>query len=223
MVWKPGQTGNPNGRPRKYPVDGKYPQPPPGVDPRDFYGLAAYRDEYRNIAEQHGLEDPVLYQHKLLSDDKLPVGLRATIAAAIAPYYRPKLGLQTLPRMVEIQVEVPNFQTVEEAQAFLIKITSLVGSGELSLSTGIDLGTLVRAWISAKHAAMEIEIKRLNATQDIGPQRYTITGGLPALPGTDIIAPQLNGHHLELSANKDPITGTQINGAQAPTPGESSE
>jgi hypothetical protein len=94
MVWKPGQTGNPNGRPRKYP------EPPPGINPRDFYGLAAYRDEYRNIAEAHGLEDPVLYQHRLMQDDSLPVGLRATIAAAIAPYYRPKLGIMTPPRMM---------------------------------------------------------------------------------------------------------------------------
>jgi hypothetical protein len=97
MVWKPGLTGNQNGRPRKYP------EPPPGVNAKDFYGLAAYRDEYRNIAEQHGLEDPVLFQPKLLQDDTPPVGLRATIT-----------------------------------------------------------------WISAKHQAAELEIKRLNATQDTG-------------------------------------------------------
>jgi hypothetical protein len=194
VVWKPGQTGNPAGRPRKYPVDGKYPAPPPGVDPKDFYGMAAYRDEYRNIAEAHGLEDPVLYQHKLLQDNSLPVGLRATIAAAISPYYRPKLGLQSPPRMVEIQVEVPDFKTVEEAEAFLNKIASLVGSGELSLSTGLDLSALVRNWISAKHQAAELELKRLNATQDIGPQTIRIEGGLPELPGTEVIMPQLNGH-----------------------------
>jgi len=188
MVWKPGQTGNPNGRPKKYP------QPPPGVNAKDFYGLAAYRDEYRNIAEAHGLEDPVLFQHKLLQDQSISVGLRATIAAAIAPYYRPKLGLQPPPRMVEIQVEVPEFKTVEEAEAFLIKITSLVGSGDLSISTGLDLATLVRTWISAKYQAAELEIKRINATQDIGSQTIHITGGLPELPGTEVIMPQLNGH-----------------------------
>jgi hypothetical protein len=183
MVWKPGQTGNPNGRPRKYT------QPPPGVNPRDFYCLAAYRDEYRNVAEAHGLEDPVLFQHKLLQDDTLPVGLRATVAAAIAPYYRPKLGLQTPPRMIEMHLDVPNFQTVEEAEAFLIKITALVGSGDLSLSTALDLSTLVRNWISAKHQAAELEIKRLNADVSDQPQIIKIEGGLPPLPGTDIIGP----------------------------------
>ena len=69
MVWKPGQSGNPNGRLHKYP------QPPPGLSAkgvREFYGMAAYRDEYRNIAEAHGLEDPVLYQHKLLLDNSNP-------------------------------------------------------------------------------------------------------------------------------------------------------
>jgi hypothetical protein len=210
MVWKPGQTGNPNGRPRIYPADGKYPQPPDGVNPRDFYGMAAYRDEYRNIAEAYGLEDPVLYQHKLLQDGTLPVGLRATIAAAISPYYRPKLGLQSPPRMVEIQVEVPEFKTVEEAKAFLIKITSLVGSGNLSLTTGLDLSALVRNWISAKHQAAELEIKRINASQDTGSQTIHITGGLPELPGCNITMPQLNGAHLELTATQDdPINGPQ--------------
>jgi len=194
MVWKPGQTGNPNGRPRKYP------QPPPGVNAKDFYGLAARRDEYRNIAEAHGLEDPVLFQHKLLQDDTLPVGLRATVAAAIAPYYRPKLGLQSPPRMIEMHLDVPDFQTVGEAESFLIKITALVGSGDLSLSTALDLSTLVRNWISAKHQAAELEIKRLNADQSTGEQVIRIEGGLPELPGTEVIMPKLNGHSLELSA-----------------------
>jgi hypothetical protein len=103
--------------------------------------------------------------------------------------------------MVEMQVEVPDFQTVEEAEAFLIRITSLVGSGDLSLPTGLDLATLVRTWISAKHAAMELEIKRINASQDVGSQTIHITGGLPQLPGNEnLIMPELNGHSLELSA-----------------------
>jgi hypothetical protein len=116
--------------------------------------MAAHRDEYRNLAEQQGLEDPVLFQHKLLSDDKISVGLRATIAAAISPYYRPKLGLQSPPRMIEMKLEVPDFQTVEEAESFLIKIAALVGSGVLSLPTALDLSTLVRNWILSKHAAL---------------------------------------------------------------------
>jgi hypothetical protein len=42
-------------------------------------------------------------------------------------------------------LDVPNFQTVEEAEAFLItKITALVGTGDLSLFTALDLATLVR-------------------------------------------------------------------------------
>jgi hypothetical protein len=213
MVWKPGQTGNPHGRPKKYP------QPPPGVNARDFYGLAAYRDEYRNIAASHGLEDPVLFQHKLLQDDKVPVGLRATIAAAIAPYYRPRLGIMAPPRMMEVQVQVPNFQTIEEAEAFLIQITSLVGSGELGLQSALDLSTLVRTWISARHADAELEIKRANSGRNVGDSVIRIVGGLPRLPGTNITMPgdepahQYNGHALEL----DPATVLEHN------PGELSE
>jgi hypothetical protein len=192
MVWKPGQSGNPNGRPRKYPttneVRGDH------LTERDQYRLNL-RDEYRQIAQAHGLEDPVLYQHKLLQDESLPVGLRATIAAAISPYYRPKLGIQTPPRMVEVQIDVPNFQTVEEAEAFLIKLTAMVGAGELSLDTSLDLSTLVRNWISAKHQTAELELKRLHADVSDQPQIIRIEGGLPQLPGTNVTMPgHLNGH-----------------------------
>ena len=85
MTWKSGQTGNPNGRPRKYidlPEDRNENQ-----NARNHYRAAFKRDDYRNIAAENGLEDPVLYQHKLLADESLPVGLRAQIAAAVAPYW----------------------------------------------------------------------------------------------------------------------------------------
>jgi hypothetical protein len=179
MVWKPGQTGNPNGRPRKYPATNE--KRADEVTERDQYRLNL-RDEYRQIAEAHGLEDPVLYQHKLLKDEKLPVGLRATIAAAIAPYYRPKLGIATPPRMIEVQIQVPDFQTVEEAEAFLLKITAMVGAGELGLQSALDFSQLVRAWIHSKHEAAELELKRLQVDVSDRPQIIRIEGGLPELP-----------------------------------------
>jgi hypothetical protein len=44
---------------------------------------------------------------------------------------------------------------------------------------------------------MELDIKRLNANQDMGDQHILITGGLPQLPGTNITMPVINGHVID--------------------------
>jgi hypothetical protein len=104
---------------------------------------------------------------------------------------------------------VPDFASCEEAEAFLLQLSQREASQELDTESVAQVSTRVLDWIRSKRAGQELELKRINATQDIGSQQIVITGGLPALPGTDIIAPQLNGHHLELEANKDPINGPQ--------------
>jgi hypothetical protein len=212
MVWKPGQSGNLQGRPKKYPP------PPEGVDQQrayDMFKSVALRDEYRAIAEAQDLEDPVLFQHRLLLDETIPKVARAMIANYIAPYYRPKLGIMEPAKYVQTPIEVPVFQTCEDAEVFLIQLAQRVASQELDLVSVEAVSARVLDWIRSKRAGQELELKRINATQDIGDQRITITGGLPALPGTDIIAPVLNGHHLELSANQD----DPINGPQSHPPG----
>jgi hypothetical protein len=207
MVWKPGQTGNPSGRPRKYPLS------PEGMSERIVYHqlkVAAIRDEYRAIAEAQDLEDPVLFQHRLLSDKSIPAPARAVIANQIAPYYRPKLGIVEPAKYVQTPIEVPAFATIEDAEAFLLQLAQRVATQELDTESTEQVGARVLDWIRSKRAGQELEIKRINATQDIGSQTIRIEGGLPALPGSDVIMPQLeqlNGHHLELSANQDPING----------------
>jgi hypothetical protein len=108
--------------------------------------------------------------------------------------------------MMEIQLEVPQFLSVEEAESFLIKITSLVGFGELGLQSALDLSTLVRNWISAKHQAAELEIKRAAQGDATGDQLIRIEGGLPELPGTTIDMPhKLNGHAIESLPASGPV------------------
>src|SRR5262249_37640300 len=70
MVWKPGQSGNANGRPRKFDGD---------PDRRvGFYTRSRdlLREELKYSAKELGLEDPILFQHKRMMDESLPVGLR---------------------------------------------------------------------------------------------------------------------------------------------------
>jgi hypothetical protein len=189
MVWKAGQSGNPNGRPRKYPAV------PDGIDPRYYYKqTATVKEEQRYTPEgELVLEDPVLFQHRLLGDNSLPVGLRASIAAAISPYCHPKLGLVSPPRFIENEVEVPDFKTIEEAEAFLATLAQRFASSEIGAQSALDLSTLVRNWISARHATEELELKRLAADAYTAPRVIRIEGGLPDLPGTNVIMPTQPG------------------------------
>jgi hypothetical protein len=213
MVWKPGQSGNPNGRPKKFPTS------PEGLSERTLYyqaNAAKIRDEYRAVAEAQDLEDPVLFQHRLLSDESIPAPARAVIANQIAPYYRPRLGIVEPAKFIQTPIEVPSFSTCEEAEAFLLQLAQRVASQELDLESVQSVSARVLDWIHSKRAGQELEIKRLNASQDTGEQTIHITGGLPELPGTEITMPQLNGHHLELEATKD----HPINGSSDPHPSE---
>jgi hypothetical protein len=207
MVWKPGQTGNPNGRPRKYP------RLPEGMETygHDFFRTAALRDEYRAIAEAQDLEDPVLFQHRLLSDMSLPAATRAAIANQIAPYYRPRLGLMEPAKYVQTPIEVPDFASIEDAEAFLLLLAQRQAAQELDLDSVAAVSARVLDWVHSKRAGQELEIKRINATGDTGDQVIRIEGGMPQLPGTDVIMPDqhLNGHHLELTAVVNPQASAQ--------------
>jgi hypothetical protein len=65
------------------------------------------------------------------------------------------------------------------------------------------LSTLTRNWISAKHQAAELELKRLAADVTTAPQVIRVEGGLPPLPGTNITMPQLNGNTNGFDLLKD--------------------
>jgi hypothetical protein len=167
------------------------------MDPQqshEFFKAAALRDEYRAIAEAQDLEDPILFQHRLLSDERIPATARAVIANQIAPYYRPKLGIMEPAKFVQTPIEVPAFSTCEEAEAFLLTLAQRTASQELDLASVEAVSARVLDWIRSKRAGQELEIKRINAGQDTGEQIIKIEGGLPELPGTNITMPQLNGH-----------------------------
>jgi hypothetical protein len=216
MVFKPGQSGNPNGRPRKP----YYPPPDPpqkaksladAVTPEQIESLNRFgqksiyndyrkihkSDDYRDLIEAHGLEDPILFQHKLLANNSLPLGLRVAIAANISPYIRSRLGSTAPSRFIETTVQVPDFTTVEEAEAFLASLAQRFGNSELGSQSALDLSTLVRNWISAKHQGEELELKRLAADNNGAEHVIRIEGGLPDLPGTNIIMPSPEGPAIE--------------------------
>ncbi len=82
-----------------------------------------------------------------------------------------------------------------QAEAYLASIPVLLGKGEIDSQTALELSTLTKNWLDSIYARQEYEIK-LAAQGGGSDQHITVSGGLPSLPGTDILPgdSQLNGN-----------------------------
>lgn len=170
------------------------------------------QDSDPNSTEPIVLEDPLIFQHRQMQNTSLPMGLRLSIANNLAPYCYARFAAAVSPRFIETPVEVPNFENIEQAEDFLAGLAQRFASAELGSQSALDLSTLVRNWISAKHADQEFELKRLNADATGAEQVIRIEGGLPALPGTNIIMPDQHPstaieppHVLEPTSDQEPV------------------
>jgi hypothetical protein len=57
--------------------------------------------------------------------------LAIAASSALAPYMHSKMQSTPAPRFVEQPITVPNFQSIEEAEAFLATLPVLLGRGEI--------------------------------------------------------------------------------------------
>jgi hypothetical protein len=203
-----GQIGNPNGRP-----------------------VGSRNRRTKEVIEQiikSNNKDPLITLSEISSNDP-DSAIRATAANMLAPYMHSKMQSTPAPRFVEESFDVPTFTHLSDAEQFLARIAALVSSGELDIQTGLELSTLAKNWIDIQYAREELAIKQYNAGSTEHEQTIRIEGGLPALPGTTITMPVLNGHAVSeqlLSAPKDvvpPDDGTNQVPSEAVTefrPGE---
>jgi hypothetical protein len=148
--------------------------------------------------EARGDLDPADFLSSLVTNTKEPTELRAQAANMLLPYKYGKRGVIPVPRFIE-PMPLPTFNSIEDAENFLAEITRNTAVGELDIQSALELSTLARNWILSKHAAAELELKRITAGETTGDQIIRIEGGLPALPGTNITMPELgsiNGYEL---------------------------
>jgi hypothetical protein len=130
------------------------------------------------------------------------------------------------PRFIDLQLDVPEFTHVSDAENFLAKIALLVAKGHLDIQSGQELSGLVKTWIDTQYQKEELQFKI--SPPDQRDTTITVQGGLPPLPGTQIDMPKLNGHPADpyaLAAPKDVVPGTnQVQEDSptefSPTPGE---
>jgi hypothetical protein len=178
VTWAPGQSGNPNGY----------------SGPRN-----RRRHEVFQIIKGLGHKD-ALVTLSTLAHESQDEGIKIAAAAALAPYCHPKLQATPTPRFVENPIEVPDFTSIEIAEAFLGKIAVLVARGELDIQSGLELSTLTKTWLDTQYSRKSYELKEITAYGGEPDQTIRIEGGLPALPGTNITMPTLdakpatNGH-----------------------------
>jgi hypothetical protein len=174
-----GHTNNPNGR-------------PPGCKnkiTRDFH--EAYEE-----AKNQGYKHPFLVMMQWAHDESKPVEIRAAMLKECASYTctKPKLTIKS---------EVPVLTSIEQAEAFLATLTA-----ESDLDP-IELLTAIRHWIDSKREGQELQLKIQDHRGSAPEQRILIEGGLPDLPGTNVIMPELsaehehNGHTLDLEKNAE--------------------
>jgi hypothetical protein len=171
MPFQPGQSGNPAGY----------------SGPR---GKA--RREVLERIQGLGHKDVLETLSTIQNDNAIDPSIRVAAASSLAPYMHPKLHAIPVPRFVELQIDVPDFTCVADAETFVARILSLVAKGHLDIQSGQELIGLAKVYIDAQYQKEELQFK-------ISPpeERDTtirIEGGLPALPGTTITMPVLNGH-----------------------------
>src|SRR5262249_35616924 len=202
-----GQIGNPNGRP-----------------------LGSRNKRTKEIIQQiieSNNKDPLITLSEISSSDP-DSAIRATAANMLAPYMHSKMQSTPAPRFVEESFDIPTFTHLSDAEQFLARIAALVAGGSLDIQTGLELSTLAKNWLDAQYQREELAVKQYNAGSTEHEQTIHITGGLPALPGTNITMPTLehgpvtNGHALAppspvVAAAADTSSGmNSTNGSGAP-------
>ena len=186
MTFVPGESGNPIGRPK---------------------GTRNKRtQEIIDLLQSRGDKDPLDFLSEVISGNgSYSAELKVQAANIAAPYIHSKRSTIPAPRFVEEAIEVRDFASVEEAQDFQKEIASRAAAGELELQASLDISTLVGNWIRSRQASIELNFKVRDPA--LTPEtRILIEGGLPPLPGTDVIMPEINGHNghtIDLEKNSE--------------------
>jgi hypothetical protein len=181
--WTPGQSGNPSGR-------------PPGTRNKRTEAIWGR-------LEARGDKDPADFLSELVTSENEPKELRAAAANYLMPYKYGKRGTIPVARFVPDQIDVPTFNTVQEAEAYLAHIPVLLGRAEIDSQTALELSTLTKNWLDSIYARQGYELKL--AAQGGGDATIRIEGALSPLPGTHInmtneLTLPHNGHTIDHEA-----------------------
>ena len=177
-----------------------------------------------DLLQKRGDTDPLDFLSSVVTTPGFEIysqELKVQAANYLTPYLHSKRGTIPAPRFVEEAIEVPDFASVDEAQAFQKEIARRAAAGELELQASLDISALVGNWIRSRQASVELDLKIMSANGGPAQQTIRIEGGLPPLPGTNVTMPVLPGHENEIngSALPEPLDhAPQEHDSPSPTP-----
>src|SRR5262245_54104806 len=170
-------------------------------------------EEIFHRLEERGDKDPADFLSELVTNEQEPKELRLQAANFLMPYKYSKRGALPPARFIDnLQIDVSEFTHVSDAENFLAKIALLVARGHLDIQQGQELAGLVKLWIDSQYAKDELNYKI--SPPETRDTTIHITGGLPALPGTNITMPVLNGNAVSeqlLTAPTDVVPPEPLN------------
>jgi hypothetical protein len=153
--------------------------------------------------ESRGDLDPADLLSTIITNTEEPKELRIQAAGLLLPYKYSKCGTAPVQLYVDVPFEIPEFVHLSDAEQFLARVAALVARGQLDFQAGQNLSALAKNWLDAQYQREELQIKQINAGTTEHEHRIVIEGGLPSLPGSDVIMPTLegranaNGHALD--------------------------
>jgi len=200
MPWAPGESGNPNGY----------------QGPRNQSARHKIHREVMEEIKGLGHKDALLVLSTIANDPNADTAYRVGAATALAPFQHPKLQSIPTPRFIDLQIDIPEFTHVSEAESFLAKIALLCAKGHLDIQSALELSGLVKLWIDSQYAKEELAYKI--SPPETRDTTIRIVGGLDPLPGTNVSMPVLNGHAVseQLLAAPTDVVGNESD----PPPGE---
>src|SRR6516162_8518251 len=169
--------------------------------------------------ETRGDIDPADLLSSIVTNPQEQQELRIQAAGLLMPYKYGKHGSIPPLRYIDEPIQLPEPQTIEQANKNIAYISNLKAQGLIDLdfanSLIADNTTIAHNLIAEEELRFRVNPPETRATT------ITVQGGLPALPGTSISMPQLNGHVADaraLAAPTDVVPST--NQAQETTANE---
>src|SRR5215472_7734686 len=149
-------------------------------------------DELSFRLKNRGDVDPADFCSQIVSSPNEPTELKLQAANFLLPYLYPKRGAAATPRYIDEPVQLPEPQTIEQANKNIAYISNLKAQGLIDLDFANSL--IADNTTIANNLIAEEELRYKISPPETRDTTIRVEGGLPALPGTQIEMPVLNGH-----------------------------
>ena len=149
-------------------------------------------------------QDPLVRLFELTNSED--GALAASASNMLAPFLHSKVQPSPLPRFIEAAPELPPLTSLQNAVQSIALISAAMAENRLDVQSGQDLIASINAYISGRNIQAIEELQARvdlieSQAQNQPPQTQNVVGGLPPLPGTNVI---LNRQPVAPEIDHDP-------------------